>query len=108
MLERNNNKYYDKICNSILEDVACIVEIDNENRTYHVSEWDECLKSVLKPEGSLRDLYRVFFSGHEQQSQNKQNDYDRFIDEEVFMKEKYQGGIRFKMKGEEKTIIFVF
>ena len=106
MLERNNNKYYDKICNSILEDVACIVEIDNENRTYHVSEWDECLKSVFKPEGSLRDLYRVFFSGREQQSQNKQNDYDRFIDEEVFMKEKYQGGIRFKMKGEEKNYHF--
>lgn len=63
MLERNNNKYYDKICNSILEDVACIVEIDNENRTYHVSEWDECLKSVLKPEGSLRDLYRIFSQG---------------------------------------------
>ena len=106
MLERNNNKYYDKICNSILEDVACIVEIDNENRTYHVSEWDECLKSVLKPEGSLRDLYRVFFSGREQQSQNKQNNYDQFIDEEVFMKEKYQGGIRFKMKGEEKNYHF--
>lgn len=106
MLERNNNKYYDKICNSILEDVACIVEIDNENRTYHVSEWDECLKSVLKPEGSLRDLYRIFFSGSKQESQNKQNNYDQFIDEEVFMKEKYQGGIRFKMKGEEKNYHF--
>lgn len=108
MLERNNNNHYDKICDSIVEDIACIVEVDNENRTYRVSEWDECLKSVFKPEGSLRDLYRVFFSGREQQSQNKQNDYDRFIDEEVFMKEKYYGGIRFRIKGEEKNYQFRF
>lgn len=108
MLERNNYNHYDKIFDSIVEDIACIVEVDNENRTYRVSEWDECLKSVFKPEGSLRDLYRVFFSGREQQSQNKQNDYDRFIDEEVFMKEKYQGGIRFRIEEEERNYIFRF
>ena len=100
--------FYDKILSSIMEDIACIVEIDNEKHTYHVSEWDEDFKKIFKQDGSLRDLYCVLFSNYVQQSENGKNDYERFIDEEVFKKDKYQGSIRFKVNEEEKSYFFRF
>ena len=106
--EDRRKKYYDKIVDSIVEDIVCIVEVDNEKHTYHVSEWDECFQEVFKQDGSLRDLYCALFSRREQQSGNTKNEYDKFIDEEVFQKEKYQGSICFKINGEEKNYFFRF
>ena len=106
--EDRRKKYYEKIYASIVEDIACIVEVDNEKHSYHVSEWDECFQEVFKQDGSLRDLYRALFSNRGQQSGNTKNEYDKFIDEEVFRKEKYQGGICFKINGEEKNYFFRF
>lgn len=106
--ENKRKKYYDRIYASIVEDIACIVEVDNEKHTYHVLEWDEAFQVILKQDGSLRDLYCVLFSCCEQQSEETKNGYEKFIDEEVFKKEKYQGGIRFQINEEEKNYFFRF
>lgn len=98
--------FYDKIFTSIIEDIACIVEIDNETRTYHVSEWNEYFKNIFEPEGSLRDLYRILFSSGEQQSKDSKNIYESFFYEEVFKKEKYQGAIRFNVNDKKKSYFF--
>lgn len=108
-LDENKKKnLYDMIFSSIMEDIECIVEVNNEKRTYHVAESDEYFKEIFKQEGSLKDLYRILFSCHEQQSEDGRNNYERFFDEEVFKKDKYQGGIRFKVNGEEKSYFFCF
>ncbi len=106
--ENKKKKFFDMIYASIAEDIACIVEVNNAEHTYSVSEWDDFFKEIFKPEGSLKDLYRVLFSCHEQQSENSKSNYERFFDEEVFKKDKYQGGIRFKANGEEKSYFFCF
>ena len=82
--------------------------MDNEKGTYHVAEWNEYFEAIFKQDGSLRDLYCALFSCCEQQSEESKNDYDKFIDEEVFKKDKYQGGIRFNLKEEEKNYFFRF
>lgn len=109
VLDENKKKsFYDRLLSSIVEDIACIVEIDNEKHTYHISEWNEYFKTIFKQDGSLRDLYCVLFSRYEQKQDGNTNDYEKFIDEEVFKKDKYQGGIRFKVNGEEKSYFFRF
>ena len=97
---------YDKIFSSIMEDITCIVEIDNSKHTYHIAEWDEYFQIIFKQDGSIRDLYLALFFNGEQQSEVSKNDYERFIDETVFEKDKYQGGVRFKVHGEEKSFFF--
>ena len=109
VLDENKNKtFYDMIFSSIVEDIVCIVEVNNEKHTYRVSEWDDYFKGLFNQEGSLRDLYCVLFSSYEQQSESSKNDYEKFIDEEVFKKDKYQGSVRFKLNGEEKNYLFRF
>lgn len=107
MFKNKKKNYFDIIYSSVEGNIACIVEINNENRSYYVSECDECFKGILKQEGSLKELYRVLFSRYENQPDNGNNNYERFFDEEVFKKEKYQGEIRFKLDGEEKSYFFV-
>ena len=41
----------------------------------------------------------------EEQKDNK-NNYESFIDEDVFKKDKYQGGVRFQAEDEEKSFFF--
>ena len=109
VLGRNRTKkIYDIIFSSVAEDIACIVEIDNEKHTYHISEWNEYFKEIFKQDGTLRDLYCTMFSRCSTQSQDGKNDYEVFIDEEVFKKDKYQGAIRFQARGEEKGYLFRF
>lgn len=109
VLEENKNQdFYDKLFSSIMEDVACIVEVNHEKHTYHVAEWDEYFQEIFQQAGSLRDLYCVLFSSSEQQSEDSRNDYARFIDEEVFKKDKYQGSVRFQVRGQERNYFFRF
>lgn len=104
--ERKKKKFYDKIFSSIVEDIACIIEVNNEEHTYNVSEWNEYFPETFNREGTLRELYRVLFSHGQRRSEEEKNNYESFIDEEVFQKDKYQGGICFKRHGTEKNYIF--
>ncbi|MDO5382551.1 MAG: ATP-binding protein [Eubacteriales bacterium] len=105
MLDENKRKkFYDTFFTSIVKDIVCIVDIDIEKNTYRVSECDEYFQGIFKQEGSLRDLYRVLFL-KEEQKDNK-NNYESFIDEDVFKKDKYQGGVRFQAEDEEKSFFF--
>lgn len=103
---RKKKKFYDKIFSSIVEDIACIIEVNNEEHTYNVSEWNEYFPGTFNREGTLRELYRVLFSHGQRRSEEEKNNYESFIDEEVFQKDKYQGGICFKRHGTEKNYIF--
>ena len=107
MFDAKKNKFYDLFYSSITEDIACIIEIDNEKGTYHVSEGNEYFEAIFKKDGSLRELYCILFSCCEQQSDESKNDYEKFIDEDVFKKDKYQATIRFKLK-EVKNYFFAF
>ena len=108
MDEKKRKHLYDSIYSYVMNDVACMMEVDNEKRTYHVLECEEYFRNIFKQNGSLRDLYRIMFSNSEQQPTGNTNMYDSFIDEEVFKKERYQGSIHFQEKGEEKDYFFCF
>ena len=99
-------KFCDMVYSSIVEDIACLVDINNARHEYHILEWNESFSKLLKRDGSLRDLYIVLFSYYDHQSENEENDYQLFIDEEVFKKDKYQGNIRLMEDGEEKIYFF--
>ena len=106
--EYKNKNFYDIIFSSIVEDIACILEVDNVKHTYHVSICNDYFGKVFEQDGSLRNLYCVLFSYSDQQNKSSKNNYDRFIDEDVFKKDKYQGGIRFHVDGVEKGFFFRF
>lgn len=108
MNDKKGQKYYDKILSSIMEDVACILEVNNEKSTYHVSECAENFKEIFRPDGSLTELYRSLFSRCEQAQEDSKNEYERFFDVDVFKKERYQGSVRFSVSGEVKTYFFRF
>lgn len=99
-------QFCEMICSSIVEDIACLVEIDIVKREYRVLEWDESFQSFMKHDGTLRDLYRVLFLDCEQRIEGTKNDYQIFIDEEVFKKDKYQGNMCFTEKGQKRTYFF--
>lgn len=106
-LEKSRRKkLYDMLLSSIVEDIACIVEIDNEKHIYHISEWNEYFRGIFKQKGSLRDLYCVLFSNRGQLAKESKNNYELFIDEEVFKKDKYQGSVCFQVNGEEINYLF--
>lgn len=108
MDEKKRKHLFDLFFSSVMNDVACMIEVDNEKKTYHVLECEEYFKDNFKQDGSLRDLYRIMFFNSRQRSADNENVYDRFIDEDAFKKEKYQGSIHFQDKEEIKDYIFYF
>lgn len=106
--EKKRKHLFDLFFSSVMNDVACMIEVDNEKRTYHVLECEEYFWNIFKQDGSLRDLYRIMFSNSRQESADNENVYDRFIEEDAFKKEKYQGSIHFQDKEEIKDYIFYF
>lgn len=107
MLDKDVNEYFDIIASSLREDIVCIVEIDSANHMYNVRKSDEHLDKVIKKQGSLRELYCMLFSSADLDP-NEENNYGRFIDEEVFKKDKYHGRVYFDYDGTEKSYYFRF
>ncbi|MDD5999446.1 MAG: response regulator [Lachnospiraceae bacterium] len=107
MLEEKIKQFYDKLFSVILEDIVAIIEINHIEKSYHVSEGNQYVKNLFPETGTLRTLYRFLFQKGGASEGKKSGDYDRFVDETVFQKDKYQGDIRFQVNGEEIGLHFL-
>ena len=106
LLSIDNKKYFDKIFSSIVDDVACLIELNHAKGGYHVLEWEESFKDWLKQEGSLKELFMTLFLHSKQQTGDDDSGYQVFRDEGIFKKDKYQGMIQFDIQGKEMTYFF--
>lgn len=90
----------------IEDDIACVIEIDNEKHTYFVSRSEDFFGGIFKPQGTLRDLYCILFSSDELLDSGERSNYATFINEEVFKKDRYRGGVEFEAEGKKEASFF--
>ena len=90
----------------IEDDIACVIEIDNEKHTYFVSRSEDFFGGIFKPQGTLRDLYCILFSSDELLDSGERSNYATFINEEVFKKDRYRGGVEFEAEGKKRGFFF--
>ena len=90
----------------IEDDIACVIEIDNEKHTYFVSRSEDFFGGIFKPQGTLRDLYCIIFSRDELLDSGERSNYATFINEEVFKKDRYRGGVEFEAEGKKRGFFF--
>ncbi|MGN0438421.1 MAG: ATP-binding protein [Lachnospiraceae bacterium] len=94
------------IFSSIVDDIACLVMIDNDKDVYRVLEWEENFQGYMKAEGTLKELYMTLFHHSNDWESAENSDYLMFADEEIFKKEKYRGMIRLTTKGVDMNYFF--
>ena len=107
MQEEYKRQLYDKLFSAIWEDVVAIIEINQIEKSYHVSEGNQYVRNLFPETGTLRTLYRFLFQKGGASEKADLGEYDRFVDETVFQKDKYQGDIRFSINGEEIRLHFL-
>ena len=103
---KKDSELFNSIFSSIVDDVACLIMIDNDRNVYRVLEWEEDFQGCMKSEGTLKELYMTLFHHSNDWEVAENSDYMMFAGEEIFKKEKYRGMIRLVIKGVDTHYFF--
>ena len=71
-----------------------------------MSRSEDIFGGIFKPQGTLRDLYCIIFSRDELLDSGERSNYATFINEEVFKKDRYRGGVEFEAEGKKRGFFF--
>lgn len=88
------------ILSTIVEHISAIYVVDRTSETYEEYKADYVFKSILPPTGMARDLYNILFMKRKEDSSSVNEKYMAFADNNMFMKDNYQGKIEMKVDEE--------
>ena len=94
------------VFNTLLDDMDCIIEIDNAKDEYHVTKADEYFEHTLKKSGDLGYLYRMLFMKDKFATDDEIGDYYKFTDVAFFSLDKHKGLIQLHDGVEERDYFY--
>ena len=84
----------DLIYKTLLDDMDCMIEIDNEKDVYHVAKADNFFHDLLKETGNLEYLYQMLFMKEKHSSDDEIGEYRKFTNVAFFELDKHKGFIQ--------------
>ncbi|MGN0412366.1 MAG: hypothetical protein ACI4FV_04960 [Lachnospiraceae bacterium] len=82
------------IYKTLLDDMDCMIEIDNKKDLYHVVKADNYFHDFLEETGNLGHLYRMLFMKEKHSSDDEIGEYIKFTDVAFFDLDKHKGLIQ--------------
>lgn len=92
-----------KLAYAIAAEYEAVFFIDNTKKMYQTIRATDFWREILDEQGTLTDLYRLFFADNFEKRADSEREYEVFIDETFFQREKCQGMLRFFVSEEEST-----